>query len=487
MTVFCLAILPSTPLVLAAPPRVPGLHPTPRRLHLPGLGIGRPASRLSQAVSEGVISLEQFLAGAGTRATLGGNRAQLPSAARGRITLYEFGADSPRAGWVSGAEKAQARADFEAASEQLQSLDYTAWADLLQSQDAGIARTLLDEFLVVYINSASRFLEAWNIQHRIETFSPLLGLSGVRIAILPAAGSAPLSKIAASLSKRGYQMIVDPGAAVYERARGWLSAEVREIAIDPMDLLRAAYSRDEVIQLVSNLADASVSARLLRQSTGTRLGEVSLHELRHYRTDRKRRLGEWDLFQGDVSARNGPILGFAPKSAYSDYLSLDELDAYFFETRVLVRRLVRIFDLPPGARRNEAAAALFEDLERTAQQGKYIAEHLREFSGRARQAIDGGAQVKFYSRTQAGSLQLNQNASPHAQSGDWVFELQVGKLQVAAGDEGRVLKEKLDGLEEVSSERLQKWVALLASLERIKQLPPGREKIAQVRSLSREF
>jgi len=152
----------------------------------------------------------------------------------------------------------------------------------------------------------------------------------------------------------------------------------------------------EVIRLVSDLTDASVSARLLRQSTGTRLGEVSLHELRHYRTDRKRRLGEWDLFQGEVSARNGPIPGFAPRSAYSDYLSLDELDAYFFETRVLVRRLARVFDLPEGARRNEAAGSLFEDLERTARQGKYIAEHLCKFSGRVRQAIDGGTQVKFW-------------------------------------------------------------------------------------------
>jgi len=68
-----------------------------------------------------------------------------------------------------------------------------------------------------------------------------------------------------------------------------------------------------------------------------------------------------------------------------------------------------------------------------------------------------------------------------------VFELQVGKLQVASGDEGRVLKEKLDGLEQLSLERLQKWEALLMSLDQIKQLPPAREKAAKVISLSREF
>ncbi len=81
-----------------------------------------------------------------------GNRILIPSGARGGSTLHAFSATGPRAGWVSGAEKAQARGDFEVDSEQLQSLDHTAWVDLLQSQDASIARKLLDEFLEVYIN-----------------------------------------------------------------------------------------------------------------------------------------------------------------------------------------------------------------------------------------------------------------------------------------------------------------------------------------------
>ena len=84
-----------------------------------------------------------------------GNRILIPSGARGGSTLHAFSATGPRAGWVSGAEKTQARGDFEVDSEQLQPLDQTAWADLLQSQDASIARKLLDEFLEVYINKVA--------------------------------------------------------------------------------------------------------------------------------------------------------------------------------------------------------------------------------------------------------------------------------------------------------------------------------------------
>jgi hypothetical protein len=215
------------------------------------------------------------------------------------------------------------------------------------------------------------------------------------------------------------------------------------------------------------------------------LGLTALHELRHLFLTQDALKGAPNIFHGSFLSEGSHLPGVKAGAPYAEYMSIQELETFYFQARLAAKRLKRLTDAQPDTKSGRVASiemSLF-DLSGYVEMGEELATRAGSLASLAESALLQGAKITSITRRSRPALQLDISST---QLGDAPWSLTFEHPPGITGPE-EFIKMRIRELKEFAQMRRAEFQTAKTRLAEIEQSMQSRGSpdLARVRALEK--